>query len=193
MPCLYQTSRREKSMRPTTVGAARALSIAALVSICAACGGGGSSSSTSTTTNSGIAVTVSPLIAQVAPNGTQLYTASVTGTPNTSVTWSVAGPTMGSINSSGLYTAPAVAPVPSNVTITATSVADTTKTGTGIADIHVHHDNQDLQGAPVKLGTSGGNKNDTTQNGTKLFCCSGTLGSLVTRGGNFYILSNNHV
>ncbi len=41
----------------------------------------------------------------------------------------------------------------------------------------------------VKLGTSGGNINDT---GTGV-CCSGTLGSLVTLSGTQYILSNNHV
>ena len=38
-------------------------------------------------------------------------------------------------------------------------------------------------------GVSGGNINDIT----RLFCCSGTLGSLVSGGGTFYILSNNHV
>jgi hypothetical protein len=36
---------------------------------------------------------------------------------------------------------------------------------------------------------SGGNVNDRT----KRFCCSGTLGSLVTDGSSMYILSNNHV
>jgi hypothetical protein len=45
------------------------------------------------------------------------------------------------------------------------------------------------QTPPVKLGTSGGNVNDIS----KAFCCSGTLGSLVTAGGTQYILSNNHV
>jgi hypothetical protein len=45
------------------------------------------------------------------------------------------------------------------------------------------------QTAPVKLGTSGGNVKDMS----RLFCCSGTLGSLVTKGGVQYILSNNHV
>lgn len=45
------------------------------------------------------------------------------------------------------------------------------------------------QTIPVKMGTSGGNATDT--NGT--FCCSGTLGSLIQRGGSFFILSNNHV
>lgn len=39
------------------------------------------------------------------------------------------------------------------------------------------------------LGVSGGNVNDAS----KAFCCSGTLGALVTDGSNQYILSNNHV
>jgi hypothetical protein len=39
------------------------------------------------------------------------------------------------------------------------------------------------------FGVSGGNVNDIT----RAFCCSGTLGSLVTGGGAQYVLSNNHV
>lgn len=39
------------------------------------------------------------------------------------------------------------------------------------------------------FGVSGGNVNDSSRS----FCCSGTLGSLVTDGTNQYILSNNHV
>jgi hypothetical protein len=39
------------------------------------------------------------------------------------------------------------------------------------------------------FGVSGGNVNDITRR----FCCSGTLGSLVTFGGVQYVLSNNHV
>ena len=41
----------------------------------------------------------------------------------------------------------------------------------------------------MHLGVSGGNVKDHTQS----FCCSGTLGSLVTDGTTEYILSNNHV
>jgi len=41
----------------------------------------------------------------------------------------------------------------------------------------------------TSFGSSGGNVNDITRQ----FCCSGTLGSLVTKGGVQYILSNNHV
>jgi hypothetical protein len=45
------------------------------------------------------------------------------------------------------------------------------------------------QDRPIKLGTSGGNAADLA-NG---YCCSGTLGALVQKGGRFYILSNTHV
>lgn len=48
---------------------------------------------------------------------------------------------------------------------------------------------QAAQTGAIKLGTSGGNVNDIT----KRFCCSGTLGSLVSIGSTQYILSNNHV
>jgi hypothetical protein len=49
------------------------------------------------------------------------------------------------------------------------------------------------QALPVKMGTTGGNSTDSTVSGTKITCCSGTLGALVQQGGNFLILSNNHV
>jgi hypothetical protein len=41
----------------------------------------------------------------------------------------------------------------------------------------------------LNFGVSGGNVNDITRR----FCCSGTLGALLTDGTNQYILSNNHV
>jgi len=41
----------------------------------------------------------------------------------------------------------------------------------------------------LNFGVSGGNVNDIT----KRFCCSGTLGALLTDGTTNYILSNNHV
>ena len=41
----------------------------------------------------------------------------------------------------------------------------------------------------MHFGVSGGNTNDSTRR----FCCSGTLGALVTDGTTKYILSNNHV
>jgi hypothetical protein len=50
-------------------------------------------------------------------------------------------------------------------------------------------EHQVWQQRPIKLGTSGGNINDSTN----LWCCGGTLGALVEDGSNQYILSNNHV
>jgi hypothetical protein len=41
----------------------------------------------------------------------------------------------------------------------------------------------------TSYGSSGSNVNDAS----RAFCCGGTLGSLVTKGGVQYILSNNHV
>jgi hypothetical protein len=45
------------------------------------------------------------------------------------------------------------------------------------------------QTPPIQLGCSGGPAGDLA-NG---YCCGGTLGSLVSKGGNLYILSNSHV
>ena len=50
-------------------------------------------------------------------------------------------------------------------------------------------DHQVKQTPPIQMGTSGGWRYDLA-NG---YCCGGTLGSLVLRGGNRYVLSNYHV
>lgn len=54
----------------------------------------------------------------------------------------------------------------------------------GLADGGANHRVRNLH-----LGVSGGNVNDETRR----FCCSGTLGAIVTDGTTQYILSNNHV
>jgi hypothetical protein len=79
-----------------------------------------------------VSVTISPTSATVAAGGTQQFTAMVQNTSNTAVTWQVNGvsggnATIGTISSSGLYTAPAVVPSPATVTVTAVSQADATK------------------------------------------------------------------
>ncbi len=73
-------------------------------------------------------VTVSPTTVAVAPNQTQQFNAVVTNSTNPAVTWSVS-PSLGSISSTGLYTGPASLPTEQTVTVTATSVADSTKSG----------------------------------------------------------------
>ena len=54
----------------------------------------------------------------------------------------------------------------------------------GLADGGANHQRRN-----TRFGVSGGNVNDSS----RLFCCSGTLGALITDGSNQYILSNNHV
>jgi len=81
-----------------------------------------------------ISVTVSPSSPTVATKGQQQFTATVTGTANTAVTWSVTGTNCGAaacgtITSAGLYTAPTSVPTSAAVTVTATSQADVTKSG----------------------------------------------------------------
>ena len=78
-----------------------------------------------------ITVAVNPTSAVVNTTATKLFTATVTNTSNTAVTWSVNGTnggdaTVGTISVSGLYTAPAAVPSPAIVTVRATSVADPT-------------------------------------------------------------------
>ena len=83
-----------------------------------------------TVTITGISVSVSPPIATVTVGATRQFTAAVTGTSNTSVTWSLsggAGQNLGTISSTGLYTAPASVPSPAQVTVKVTSQADTSK------------------------------------------------------------------
>ncbi len=72
---------------------------------------------------SSVTVNVSPASATLSSNQTQQFTATVSGTSNTGVTWSA---TAGSVTASGLYTAPAVT-AQTSVTVTATSKADSTK------------------------------------------------------------------
>jgi len=130
--------------------------------------------------------------------GTQQFSATVTGTTNTAVTWQVNGVAGGSkatgfISSTGFFVAPGSAPSQQNgtpipVTVTAVSQADATASGSAVVTIAAQT-NQNGQTGAVKLGTSGGNATDITGN----MCCSGTLGSLVVRNGTKYVLSNNHV
>jgi hypothetical protein len=122
------------------------LALAALLA--AACGGGGGSGGGGSSTT--IFVSVSPAAASVAVNASQQFTATVTGTTNSQVTWSVAGSgcsgtACGTITAAGLYTAPGAVPNPATVTVTATSVANPARSGSATVTIV-------LAGAPV-IGT----------------------------------------
>ena len=76
-----------------------------------------------------VTVQVSPSTASVRAGDQASFSAKVSGSSNTAVTWSVnstigGSASLGTINSSGIYTAPASLPNPNTVTITAISAAD---------------------------------------------------------------------
>ncbi len=155
-------------------------------------GGGGGGQATG--------VTVKPAAATVNLFTTQAFTATVQGSTNQAVIWQVNGVTGGSattgiISTSGLYTAPqAIAPslIPTQpiiATVTITAVSQANSGATGTATVSLPTQEQQTQSGAITLGTSGGNINDISG----VYCCSGTLGSLVVRSGTYYILSNNHV
>jgi hypothetical protein len=79
-----------------------------------------------------VAITVSPTSANIRAGASYAFSATVTGSSNTAVSWSVnstpgGSATLGTIDSSGDYTAPTNLPSPNTVTVTATSTADTSK------------------------------------------------------------------
>ncbi len=110
-----------------------------------ACGGGGGN-------NNPPSITVTPATVNVQEGATAAFTANVMNSSNTAVTWQVNGvtggnTTVGTIDSTGLYTAPAAIPNPATVTITAVLQADSTVTGNAIATITaVQFSNASLKG-----------------------------------------------
>src|SRR6202011_4840823 len=83
-----------------------------------------------------VSVAVAPPTASVGVGKTQQFTATVTGTSNTAVTWNViGGSSNGTVTNSGLYTAPATVPNPPQVSVTATSQADTSKSTPAVVTV----------------------------------------------------------
>jgi uncharacterized repeat protein (TIGR03803 family) len=85
-------------------------------------------------------VTISPTTAQIPVNGVQQFTALVSNTTNTAVTWNVNGvsggnASVGTIGANGLYTAPAAVPNPATITVAAISQADTAVTASATVTI----------------------------------------------------------
>jgi len=143
-----------------------------------------------TVTTTPVTLSISPTTETLKAGFSQLYTATVGGTTNTGVTWSVNGHSgdtsyPGSVLN-GTYTAPAPVVTTDTYFVTATSNADPTKSVSASVTV-TPLENQEQQTFPIKLGASGVNANSQD-------CCSGTLGSLLQdQNGKQYILSNNHV
>ena len=169
----------------------------------------------SVTLHKNLSVALSPASASVQTFGQQWFTGSVSGDSNATFTWQVNGisggdTTFGTIVDAvdasgvhhGLYTAPNHVPTTpavsgtnvaaggaktTPVTVTAVYQADSYFSASGT--LTVTSPNQKTQSLPMPLGVSGGNVNDSDAS----TCCGGTLGALVSRGGQQYILSTSHV
>ena len=146
-----------------------------------------------------IAVTVTASSNFVLLGNTATFTANVTNTNNTAVSWNVNGVSggnaaVGTITSAGLFTAPIDLPSPATVQVTATSQADTSKSGS--ANLTISSDIT-LALAPnpanVELGatqafhatlTSSGHPDTTIRWSISGSSCSATCGS-VDASGNY--------
>jgi hypothetical protein len=159
---------------------------------------------TTTPPPANVTVAINPPSANVTTYATQQFTATVTGSTNSAVTWQVNGAaggsrTTGFISATGLYVAPGNVPTMasggnvSTTTVTVTAISQADINASSSSTVTIVPGNQAAQTGAVPLGTSGGNANDSIASGNSTFCCGGTLGSLVTQGGTQYILSNNHV
>jgi serine protease len=110
------------------------------------------------TINAPLSISITPLIANVAVGATQTFTANVTNSANTSVNWSVNGiaggnPTVGTISTAGVYTAPAAVPSPGTVTVSAVSAADPAKLAAASTTVTA---------AAVSTGTNSGSSGSST-------------------------------
>jgi hypothetical protein len=124
-------------MRGLGASALRVVALVVLSLAVLSCGGGASSAPPRPPV---ISVTVTPNGLTLTTEATAQFTATVTGTSNAGVSWSVNGvaggnSTLGTISATGLYTAPGVPPEPNQVTIRATSAADSTRSGTSSVSV----------------------------------------------------------
>jgi len=100
-----------------------------------------------------ITASISPAGVTLAASQTQQFTATVTNTSNTAVSWSI-NPVVGTIGTSGLYTAPASITTQQTVTVKATSQADSTKTATATITLSTLPANLVLQNLTFTSGTT---------------------------------------
>ncbi len=134
------------------------------------------SATATVTVTAAVSVAVSPSSASVSVgSGTRLFTATVTNTTNTAVTWLVNGvsggnSTLGTISASGQYTAPATIPSPATVTVTARSVADPTRSASAAVTVV----------AAVTVSVSPSIASLTVGTGTQPFAATVTGGTLGT-------------
>jgi hypothetical protein len=125
----------------------------------------------------GFSISVSPSSATVNSGGKQQFTATVTGTSNSGVTWSASS---GSIDKNGLYTAPAVQS-PASVTVTATSKVSSAESAQAAITVSPAQSNPlQITTSSLPTGQSGNTYSDTlaATGGTQPYTWSVSSGTL---------------
>src|SRR2546422_425140 len=129
-----------------------------------------------------VSITILPTSASVAVGQTQQFTASINGQPSSAVTWQVnaitgGNATAGTISTFGAYHAPNSVPTTSTsgggsvaAPVTVTAVSQANPSSSGSATVTVFAPNQNAELIPVKLGTTGGNANDSSTSGRTITC-----------------------
>jgi hypothetical protein len=105
-----------------------------------------------TTTAPSVSVAVSPTSSSMTAGAGQQFTATVTGTSNTSVHWSTSS---GSITDGGKFTAPAVNTA-TNVTVKATSAVDPTKSASALVKVAPANTTVSISVSPSSASVSAG-------------------------------------
>ena len=127
------------------------------------------------------AVTLAPTDAWVLTGASVQFAATITGSTNPAVTWSVNGvaggnSSVGTITTAGIYTAPTAAPNPPTVVVTATSQAETSQSASATLTVTVSN----ASPLYVNFGLVGDTGNPSTNyynglNTSVTVCLPGTL------------------
>jgi uncharacterized protein (TIGR03437 family) len=135
-------------------------------------------------TPSNISVSMTPAAVNLLATQSNQFTATVTGTSNTGVTWSMIPPTGTLLN--GVYTAPSSIKSSQNVLIMATSVADASKSAT--ATVHLLPKNINIRMSPQSATIAPSQSVaftalvDGTSDGTVVWSNSTGLGTVSSAG-----------
>jgi hypothetical protein len=122
---------RRSSARKTVVWSVIAFLVLPMAFLLACGGGGAGGGNPPPPVPLPVSITINPTSASLLTSSTQRFTGTVSGSSNTQVSWDVNGAsggnlTVGRVDTSGLYTAPATLPT-TPVSVRATALADTTK------------------------------------------------------------------
>ncbi len=111
-----------------------------MMAVVVSCGGASSAPISGANTLGGVSVSIAPATMTVSTGTTQPFAATVNGSGEQTVQWQVNGlpggqASIGTIDSSGNYTAPQFVPTPANVVLTAVANADNSKQGNATVTI----------------------------------------------------------